>query len=96
MTTETLPRYGFAEAEQLKSLDLDARAVKVGAIDDAGMDKMLGLVLGCLVSPDSMIVSEKTIQLRVSVIGDALVDTGGSAAAPGEGDVSGSGGNESD
>jgi mRNA interferase MazF len=49
---------GFAEAEQLKSLDLDARgAVKVGTIDEAGMDKILGLVLGCLVSPDMMIVS---------------------------------------
>ncbi|VEH00494.1 Uncharacterised protein [Slackia heliotrinireducens] len=49
---------GYAEAEQLKSLDLDARnAVKVGTIDDAGMDKVLGLVLSCLVSPDMMIVS---------------------------------------
>ena len=58
MTTETLPRYGFAEAEQLKSLDLDARgAVKVGSSDEAGMDKILGLVLGCLVSSDMMIVS---------------------------------------
>jgi mRNA-degrading endonuclease toxin of MazEF toxin-antitoxin module len=52
------PVRGFAEAEQLKSLDLDARgAVKVGTIDEAGMDKILGLVLGCLVSPDMMIVS---------------------------------------
>ena len=52
------PVRGFAEAEQLKSLDLDARgAVKVGAIDEAGMDKILGLVLGCLVTPDMMIVA---------------------------------------
>ena len=49
---------GYAEAEQLESLDLDARnAVKVGTIDDAGMDKILGLALSCLVSPGMMIVS---------------------------------------
>ena len=49
---------GFAEAEQLKSLDLAARgAVKVGTIDEAGMDKILGLVLGCLVTPDMTILS---------------------------------------
>ena len=52
------PVRGFAEAEQLKSLDFEARrAVKVGTIDEAGMDKVLGLVLSCLVSPDMMIVS---------------------------------------
>ena len=52
------PVRGFAEVEQLKPLDLDARdAVKVGAIDDAGIDKILGLVLGCLVSPPHDIYS---------------------------------------
>lgn len=49
---------GFAEAEQLKSLDLQARsAVKVGSIDEAGMGKILGLVLGCLITPDMTIVA---------------------------------------
>lgn len=49
---------GFAEAEQLKSLDLSARrAVKTGSIDSSGMDKILGYVLGCLISPDMTIIS---------------------------------------
>ena len=49
---------GYAEAEQLKSLDLNARhAVKAGSIDAAGMDKILGLVLGCLISPDMSVIS---------------------------------------
>ncbi len=53
------PVHGFAEAEQLKSLDLEARnAVRVGTIDNEGMDKLLGLVLSCLIAPDMMIVSE--------------------------------------
>ena len=52
------PVRGFAEAEQLKSLDLESRdAVKVGAIGEADMDKLLGLVLSCLITPDMMIVS---------------------------------------
>ncbi|MBQ9067525.1 MAG: type II toxin-antitoxin system PemK/MazF family toxin [Eggerthellaceae bacterium] len=52
------PIRGYAEAEQLKALDLDSRnAVKVGTIDEAGMDKLLGLVLSCLIAPDMMIVS---------------------------------------
>ena len=52
------PVRGFAEAEQLKSLDLEARgAVKVGSIDDAGMDKIIGLVLGCLITPDMTVLS---------------------------------------
>lgn len=39
-------------------LSLEARrAVRVGAIHGAGMDKILGLVLGCLISPGTMIVS---------------------------------------
>lgn len=51
------PVRGFAEAERLKSLDLDSRrAVRVGAIDDAGMDEVPGLVLGCLVTPDMAIL----------------------------------------
>ena len=52
------PIRGFAEAEQLKSLDLEARgAVKVGTIGEEGMDKILGLVLGCLISPDMTILA---------------------------------------
>lgn len=53
------PIRGYAQAEQLKSLDLEARhAIKVGSIDAEGMDKLLSLVLGCLVGPDMMIVSD--------------------------------------
>ena len=49
---------GFAEVEQLKSLDLPSRnAVKVGSIDEAGMDRILSLVLGCLVTPGMTIIS---------------------------------------
>lgn len=49
---------GYAEAEQLKSLDLEARcATKVGSIEPDDMDKLLGLVLGCLVSPDMTVIS---------------------------------------
>lgn len=52
------PIRGFAEAEQLKSLDLEARrAVKVGSIEPEEMDKLLGLVLSCLVAPDMSIIS---------------------------------------
>lgn len=52
------PVQGYAEAEQLKSLDLCARnAVKVGAISAEEMDKVLSLVLGCLSSPDMTIIS---------------------------------------
>lgn len=48
---------GFAQVEQLKSLDLEARcAAKVGSISIGDMDRILGLVLSCLVSPDMMIV----------------------------------------
>lgn len=52
------PVHGFAEIEQLKSLDLASRrAVKVGTIGPEGMDRVLSLVMGCLVTPDMMIVS---------------------------------------
>ncbi len=52
------PVRGRAEAEQLKSLDLDARnATKVGRIEPEGMDKILGVVLGCLISPDMTVLS---------------------------------------
>lgn len=52
------PVTGFAEVEQLKSLDLRARnAVRVGTIGPEGMDKILSLVLGCLVTPDMSIIS---------------------------------------
>lgn len=49
---------GFAEVEQLKSLDLQSRnAVKVGSIGPAGMDKILSVVMGCLITPEMMVVS---------------------------------------
>lgn len=52
------PIQGFAEIEQLKSLDLDARrAILVGRIDEAGMDAILSLVMGCLITPDMTVVS---------------------------------------
>lgn len=52
------PVRGYAEAEQLKALDLQARnAAKVGTIDEAGMDKLLGLILGCLITPDMSIIT---------------------------------------
>lgn len=51
------PIRGFAEAERLKALDLNARnAVLVGHIDEAGMARILGLVLSCLVTSDMSIV----------------------------------------
>ena len=50
--------HGFAEIEQLKSLDLNVRrAVKVGSIDARGMDKILSMVMGCLIAPDMSIIS---------------------------------------
>lgn len=52
------PVHGYAEIEQLKSLDLDARnAAKVGSINAAGMEKILGMVFGCLIRPDMSIIS---------------------------------------
>ena len=50
--------HGFAEVEQLKSLDLDARNAKlVGHIDSRGMDKIIEVLLGCIITDDMMIVS---------------------------------------
>lgn len=50
--------HGWVEVEQLKSLDLASRnAVRVGKIDASGMDKILGLLLGCLISPDMSVIS---------------------------------------
>lgn len=50
--------HGYAEVEQLKSLDLPSRnAVKVGSIGPAGMDKVLSVVMGCLITPEMMVVS---------------------------------------
>ncbi|MBR3318588.1 MAG: type II toxin-antitoxin system PemK/MazF family toxin [Atopobiaceae bacterium] len=52
------PIHGFAEAEQFKSLDLDARnAMLVGRIGPKGMDKLVSLVLGCLITPEMTIYS---------------------------------------
>lgn len=52
------PLKGFAEIEQLKSLDLQARnAVLVGRIDEKGMDKILSMVMGCLITPDMTVIS---------------------------------------
>lgn len=53
------PVVGFAEVEQLKSLDLESRrAVRVGIIGPEGMDRILSLVLGCLISPGMTVLSE--------------------------------------
>lgn len=52
------PLRGFAEIEQLKSLDLSARNAKlVGRIDERGMDKILSLLMGCLITPDMTVIS---------------------------------------
>lgn len=49
---------GFAQIEQLKSLDLESRhAVKVGSIDAKGMDAILSMVMSCLITPDMSIIS---------------------------------------
>lgn len=49
---------GFAQIEQLKSLDLESRhAVKVGSIDAKGMDAILSMVVSCLIAPDMSIIS---------------------------------------
>ena len=49
---------GFAEAEQLKSLDLESRnAVLVGRLPDDKFERILEMVLGCLVGPDMSIIS---------------------------------------
>ncbi len=49
---------GFAEAEQLKSLDLSARnAIKVGRLNETGSEQLLSLVLGCLISPEMSIIT---------------------------------------
>lgn len=54
---EALPK-GFAEIEQLKSLDLNARnAVLVGNIGEQGMDRILSMVMGCLITPDMTVIS---------------------------------------
>ncbi len=53
-----IPLKGFAEIEQLKSLDLRARnATLVGSIDERGMDKILAMVMGCLITPDMTVIS---------------------------------------
>ena len=52
------PLKGFAEIEQLKSLDLHARnAVLVGNIGEKGMDRILSMVMGCLIAPDMTVIS---------------------------------------
>lgn len=49
---------GFAEIEQLKSLDLNSRnAVVVGRIDQYAMEPILSLVISCLITPDMSIYS---------------------------------------
>lgn len=53
-----MPMHGYAEVEQLKSLDLKAQnAVRVGRIGSEGMEKIINLVLGCLITPDMTIYS---------------------------------------
>lgn len=52
------PLTGYAEVEQLKSLDLTARnATLVGSIDERGMDRILSMVMGCLITPEMTIIS---------------------------------------
>lgn len=47
---------GWAQAEQLKALDLESRnAVRVGSIDQSHMAPILSKVLGCLITPDMTI-----------------------------------------
>ena len=49
---------GYAEVEQLKSLDLTARhATLVGSIDERGMDRILSMVMGCLITPEMTVIS---------------------------------------
>lgn len=44
--------HGWAEVEQLKSLDLESRnASKVGVAPDKVLDRITELVLGCLMQP---------------------------------------------
>ena len=50
--------HGYAEIEQLKSLDLESRhAVKVGSIDARGMDAILSMVMGCLIALDMIVIT---------------------------------------
>lgn len=48
--------HGWAEVEQLKSLDLEARnATKVGELEDDRLEEVTELVLGCLMQPTMVI-----------------------------------------
>ena len=50
--------HGYAEIEQLKSLDLESRhAVRVGSIDARCMDAILSMVMSCLIAPDMSVIS---------------------------------------
>lgn len=53
------PVHGFAEVEQLKSLDLEARnATKVGRVEEQGMDRIVETIIGCIITDDMIIVSD--------------------------------------
>ena len=50
--------HGWAQVEQLKSLDLSARhAVKVATLSDDVLTRIIETVVGCLIQPDMSIVS---------------------------------------
>ncbi|MCH3975007.1 MAG: type II toxin-antitoxin system PemK/MazF family toxin [Bifidobacterium tibiigranuli] len=49
---------GWAQAEQLKSLDLEARnAIKVSTLADDALTQIVETVLGCLIQPEMTIVN---------------------------------------
>jgi mRNA interferase MazF len=49
---------GWAQAEQLKSLDLEARnAVKVSTLADDALTQIVETILGCLIQPEMTIVN---------------------------------------
>lgn len=54
------PIHGFAEIEQLKSLDLDARnAVRVGHVETRGMDKIVEMLIGCIITDEMIILPDR-------------------------------------
>jgi mRNA interferase MazF len=49
---------GFAQVEQMKSLDLTYRnAVKVGEADPRDLQRITELLVGCIIQPDLLVVS---------------------------------------
>ena len=53
------PIQGWAQVEQLKSLDLSARhATRVLSLTDDPLTRIVETVLGCLIQPDMTVVNE--------------------------------------